>query len=150
MSKEESCVLIWNDFFSAYFCFGINRNKIILMLSSMGRFYRYVGCLPKVMYMDSFSVKLLRSYTIATMRSNCLVCGGGGIHLKPPYGCALVDSDRHWCHNKTVEINEYMYIIFISLIDSKGTLFFQSYCLAVLKGQLWGFASLKSISLPKM
>ena len=95
MSREESCVLIWNDFFSAYFCFGINRNKIILMSSLLGRFYRYVGCLTKVMYRDSYSVKLLCSYTIAAMRSNCLVCGGSGIHYKPPYGCGLVDSNRH-------------------------------------------------------
>ena len=31
----------------------------------------------------------------------------------------------------------------------KGTLFFQSYCLAVLNGQLLVYASLKSISLHK-
>ena len=113
MSDKESCVLIWNDFVSAYFCFGINRNKIILMLSSMSRFYRYVGCLPKVMYRDSFSVKLVRSYTNATMRSNCLVCRGSGRTINHPIGVGWLIVIATSATHKTVKINEYIYIIFL-------------------------------------
>ena len=118
VSKEESFVMIWNDFFSAYFCFGNNRNKIILMLSLLGRFYGYVGCLTKVMYGDSFLVKFLRSYAIATMSSNRLVCGGSCRTINHPMdvGWLIVIATR--TTHKTVEIDEYMHIIFyIYLID---------------------------------